>query len=292
MNNPKFSIDEQIERVNKKIAKLLGKKDNNNTNDNLSFSKFILLLIFNLLFLWSITGFYFIGSNQYAIFYKNGKMIDIIKGVKIGFTYPIPFGDYQLINANLENTLSIDSNKEEVLSNDLKPFKVNVIFSYKINNIKNFYKNFGFVQDINKLIFLLLNVKLREYIASKNSVLLTNNSLIAQGNEFRDNLNKEFEIYGINISKLYFEALKIANNENKFEEKNILNEYEHELDLLNLSIKNNKNMAKKEFDNNKYPLLKLNLNELKKVLESENVNVKSDKNRNLNREVIRERSFR
>lgn len=294
MNKKNSPIDEQIEKINQQLAKILGKKDNNNLDNNLSSSKFILLLIINLLLLWCITGFYFVGSNQYAIFYKNGKMIDIIKGVKIGFTYPIPFGDYQLINANLGDTLSINTNRKEwKLSKDLKPLKVTVIFNYKINNIKKFYENFGFVQDTNKLIFLLFNMQLREYIASKDSNVLVHNSLIAQGNEFRDTLNKQFEVYGINISKLYFEMLTVIDNDDNFKEKNdIIKKYKQELKLLNLAIKKDKNIAKNELNANKYPLLTLDLEGLKNILESNTLNTESGNHRNLDRVVIRERVFR
>ncbi len=215
------NIDSLVNTINNKIGKALGKKNNfggafNNQNNKAKIKNWIfsLVIIFLLVFLWAITGFYYLSDNQYGLVIRNGKVVDVVKGIKFGLNAPYPIDQLQLINAAVSENMSIGKlaaidPEYIVLSKNLKPFEISVTFTYQVIDPKALFLTIFQNEDKVKLIIKWNMMKeVRQYISAKMEDELTHANLIVTANEIRYKLNKNLSNYGLKINKLDIESLK------------------------------------------------------------------------------------
>jgi regulator of protease activity HflC (stomatin/prohibitin superfamily) len=207
-------IDGFVENLNKWFGRLLGKKDNlpppqPQQTSNTTFSIIILL---SCLLLWFCTGFYFLSENEYGLILANGKVVDVKRGIRVGFSLPYPFGNVEIIDATPIKAVAIGdtpANSFTVLDENLLPVLVGAKFSYRITNPKILYQNRLQDQDaFDTEILWQVQSKIRDAIALKSSSELKSANFTVLSNEISDKLNSILVSYGIALDK--FTILSIS----------------------------------------------------------------------------------
>lgn len=231
MNPGKTSIDDKIDKLNAKIAKLLGKptknkpnfsdnnKSNNDTHDDISDTAYILITVICFLFLWFATGVYYINNGTYALISKNGKFVQQVNGAKFGVTYPYPFGSVDIISSEASEMIPIGSASGfgadyNSLTKDLLLIHTTAQFSYKITDPQKLYNHYVIDPDnVESLVSWSLQAGFHNYIASKTYLELHTSNLTLMGNNIKNITNQELASYGLelvkfNISKLQESTVK------------------------------------------------------------------------------------
>ncbi|HMT03115.1 MAG TPA: SPFH domain-containing protein, partial [Burkholderiales bacterium] len=262
--------DSLVNKINNKIAKILGKKCNSKNSFNGQNNKvkiknwiFSLTIIFLLIFLWAITGFYYLSDNQYGVVIRNGKIDRVVKGIKFGFNAPYPIDQLYLINAAVSENIhigkaSFDDADYVILSKDLKPFEFTANFTYQIIEPKALF--LSILQNENKIIEIVkckMRIAIRQYIASKIESELLDANLIVTANEIRYKLNQDLLNYGIKINKLDIESL------NKFKTNTLTKNANKPIDV---PIVNKLLWAANEYHQNQIALTKVNIDKFNKLL--------------------------
>ncbi len=267
-NQPRENIDNLVNKINNKIAKILGKKGNSKNSFNGQNNKvkiknwiFTLTIIFLLIFLWAITGFYYLSDNQYGVVTRNGKIARVVKGIKFGFNAPYPIDQLYLINAAVSENIhigkaSFDDADYIILSKDLKPFEFTANFTYQIIEPRDLF--LSILQNDNKIVEIVkwkMRVAIRQYIANKIEGELLDTNLIVTANEIRYKLNKDLLNYGIKINKLDIESL------NKFKTNTLIKKNDEPIDIVNKLL-----LAANEYHQNQIALTKVNIDKFNKLL--------------------------
>lgn len=216
--NPKSpsGVDRVVDSLNQKIARALGKNGKNPSPKKTSNLGFSLLIIFCSIILWFTTGFYYLGENEYGLILQNGQIVKVVKGMKVGFTAPYPFGDIVIVSSDTSNFIDLSELYQDqpvILSRDLAMLKVDAKFTYQIYDPSLFFEKIFHKED-NMDIFVSIEVQneLRNYFSNKlKSEILKSNLTVVAG-EIRDQANNDFSNYGIKIIKLNINSLKEIEN--------------------------------------------------------------------------------
>lgn len=218
-NSPE-RIDQLVERLNKKIARLLGKKNRASPppkkTSNLSFS--VIVIVFSLL-LWFATGFYYLGENQFGLVLYNGRVVDVIKGIKVGFTKPYPFGDIEIIDASISDFIDLNniaSGNFIALTHDLTAIKVDAKFNYQVSDpVKVFKTTLQKQNNLDNLITWEVQEQIHSYFSKKNRNEIIKSNLTVTANEIKGLVNQKISDIGIKLIKLNINALSEPNANNK-----------------------------------------------------------------------------
>ncbi len=214
--NPKTlkGIDRVVERLNQKIARILGKNGGHKQplpkkTTNFTFS---IVIFCCSLILWITTGFYYLNEHQFGIVLNLGKIASVEKGIKVGFTAPYPFGDIAVLSSDVSNFIdfsNLSQTTPTVLSRDLGMIKVDGKFNYQIQEPSLLFQNI--LQKQNNMdiyVSILVQNELRNYFSKKlESEILKENLTIVAG-EVKDGVNQKISAYGIKIIKLNISSLK------------------------------------------------------------------------------------
>lgn len=211
--NPQ-KVDILVERLNKRIGRILGKKGKlppqKKKTSNLTFS--ILILSFTVM-LWFTTGFYYLADNQYGLVLRNGKIVNVVKGIKVGFVAPYPFGDMEVIDASVSDFIDLDktslnNGNFNIISADLNPIKVDAKFNYQVvDPVLMFKTSLQKQANLDNLIAWNVQIELHDYFVqkTKNEILKSNLTVVA--NEVKNAVNEKISKTGIKIIKLNITAL-------------------------------------------------------------------------------------
>lgn len=222
--NPKKNtgpgMDAFIERLNQKIARLLGKKSKHPLAppDKTSDGGFALIVFVVALLLWGVTGFYYLGENQSGVILTNGSITDVVKGIKVGFVWPYPFGNIEIIDTNISNLLKISkddigSDGYVVLSNDLVPIKIDAKFSYQVTNPQLLFLNVLQKNDnLDEMVRFAIWQKLHAYISHNSQNNVARDNLTVMAGLVRDDANIRLANSGIKVVKLEINSLSYPNN--------------------------------------------------------------------------------
>jgi hypothetical protein len=214
----KHKIDKIIDSLNHKIGKLLGAKHNNLSIKPTNNLKFSIIMLIVCLVLWLTTGFYYISDSEFGLILYNGKIHDIVRGVKIGLTLPYPFSSVIGISATNTpnmNLTQIIPNNYNTLSKNLVPFRINLEFNYQVINPRKVFNQILNDDNMDTLVSYQLQNNLHNYIANLSASELTNINLTIMAQDIKQNLNKNLNNYGLQINKLnIIEFESIANNVN------------------------------------------------------------------------------
>ncbi len=215
---PSSNFDEWVDRINRKLSRLLGKKNDNKLPRNkTSALTFSFIILTSVLVIWCATGFYYLQDNQYGVIVRMGKLSYVVKGIKVGLTLPYPFEQIVVFNGGANNTVKIgdvtaDDAKFVVLSKELEPVTISARFTYQITNPEDLYTNYlQEDNDLGEVISWHLKSQIHEYISEKTIVDLKNSNSIVIANELRNLVNDDIESYGIKITKLNIESLYQVN---------------------------------------------------------------------------------
>lgn len=197
------SIDEAVKRLNKKISRILGKK-NNNLRPNRKVSNFtfsLILFIVTILF-WLSTALYYVKDGYNALLIKNGEIVNEVHGMKVGLFYPFPFGQIELFDANASQLIDLDDiGKSTFYTASNKAVKLDVHFSYLINNPKLAFEQVIQNQDnLNEFVANYVYIYTAQSVIKENEFKSVNHTVFA--NTIRETINKKLSQYGLSIAKL------------------------------------------------------------------------------------------
>lgn len=204
-----------VDRLNRKLARLMGKKDPNrpiNTPSIPSNNKFTLIIVTMLLVLWGLTGVYYVPNQNYGIILINGKVDQLITGMDVGVTYPFPFSDIVNLDAS-ENTLNLASSSNEsgilAVTEDGNMLNLNANLSFVIDDPQKYYLNYYQENsDLNQKINWLMAAIVQDYFIHHNSQQLMQSSTIVTANEIRSLSMLVLRNYGLKINAFNIKSLQ------------------------------------------------------------------------------------
>jgi regulator of protease activity HflC (stomatin/prohibitin superfamily) len=219
--NPKTpnSVDRAVERLNQKIARMLGKnKQVSNIPEPKKTSNFAfsIMIIGCTIMLWLTTGFYYLGENQFGVILQNGKIVSVVKGIKVGFTAPYPFGNIEVINGDISNFIDLSTLSDSgfsILSRDVAMIKVDAKFNYQVYDPSILFRTVLQKQSsMDNLVSIIVQNELHHYFSNKlkNDILRANLTVLSS--EVRDLINARLSAYGIKIVKLNINSLHDVSN--------------------------------------------------------------------------------
>lgn len=207
-NTPHNKIDVVVDRINKKIARLMGKKGKLPQQKKTSNTVFGIIVVVFSIVLWVSTGFYYLGENQSGLILQNGIVTKVVKGIKVGFTLPYPFGNMEVVNTAPSEQIDLNkvnsSNDDfNVLSQDLYPIQVAAKFSYQIANPKLAFQSVLQKQDnLDSFVAWQVQMALHDYFMHKLNSAIVKANLTLIANNVREQLNYTLAKSGITLLKL------------------------------------------------------------------------------------------
>lgn len=203
-----------VDRLNRKLARLMGKKDPNSpikTPSIPSNNKFTVIIITMLLVLWGLTGVYYVPNQSYGIILTNGKINQVISGMDIGVTFPFPFSDIVNLDSS-ENTLNLASSNESgvlAATEDGSVLNLNANLSFTISDPQKYYLNYYQENsDLNQKINWLMAAIIQDYFIHRTSQKLMQSSTIVTANEIRSLSMVILRNYGLQINTFNIKSLQ------------------------------------------------------------------------------------
>ena len=214
-NKPKTptGVDAAVERLNRKIGRLLGKKSNlpPPVPDKTSNFTFISIVIGFTLLLWFATGFYYLPENQYGLVLNKGIVVDVVKGMKVGFTKPYPFGDLAVVDGGVSDFIGVSgitTSQFIVLSRNLTPLDLDAKFSYQVTDPVLVFNNILQKQsNLDNISNWEVQAKLHKYFVDKTSSDILKTNLTVAAGEVKNMANRELAPLGLKIIKLNINSL-------------------------------------------------------------------------------------
>lgn len=217
--NNELDFDVLVEKINQKIAKILGKKSNNKLprQDETSNKTFIAIIVVILLFLWFSTGFYYLGENQAGVVLTNGKISRVINGIKVGFVLPYPFSDVEIVDTSVSDFIRISKDDAlddyTSLSKELVPVSINAKFSYQVANPKLVFLNIlQKNNNLNDVVKLQIWQELHNYIAKNTKDDIAKKNLTVMSIEVKNMADQKLANLGLSIAKFQIEAINYSGN--------------------------------------------------------------------------------
>ncbi|TXI92945.1 MAG: hypothetical protein E6Q33_05305 [Neisseriales bacterium] len=211
-----------LDKWNNAIARVLGKRDKKRIDDKkpTSDGKFGLIVIGMVIFLWLLTGIYYIPQNMSGIIMHNGIVTNVKSGIAIGIDYPYPFSDLAVIDT-ASDSFSIgktENDKFVIISKDNKSLQMIVELAYRISDpARYFVSHYQENADLKQAIKGQVQSSIQAYTVNINSNELLSASSIVTANDIRKNSESDLSNFGITIEKL---AIIKLSNLDKLEQKN------------------------------------------------------------------------
>ncbi|AUR51737.1 SPFH domain-containing protein [Aquella oligotrophica] len=212
MNHGK--IDKQkpqtaLDKWNNALARMLGKREKKSSDGNnqtpTSDGKFGFIVIAMVVFLWLLTGIYYVPQNTYGIIMHNGKVSSVKSGIAIGIDYPYPFSDIAVID-NISNSLSIgkvDNEKFVVVSANDKPLQMVVEVVYRVTNPRQYFiAHYQENTDFKQIMKWQVQSLIQSYVINKQSSELLSGSSIVIANDIRRQSEFQLANFGIKVEKM------------------------------------------------------------------------------------------
>lgn len=214
-------MDATIERMNQKIAKLLGKRHGKlplNAPQKTTNSAFVVLLLVVFLLLWVVTGFYYLDDDQSGIILSNGRITNVVKGMKVGFTLPYPFGDIVMIDSGISPLMTLNQDDigvahYTVLAKNLVPIMVDAKFSYQITAPKLLFLTTMLKDNsVQEMLRWQMQLQFRQYIMQNYADDIAADNLTIIASQLRDSANATLAAVGVKIVKLEISSFAYAPN--------------------------------------------------------------------------------
>lgn len=208
-----------VESLNKKIARLLGKRGHEMKPppETRNFTFWFIMLVV-ILFLWVSTGFYYLSENIYGVVLNRGEFSRVIKGLKVGLIKPYPFERVILIDASASYLQYFDYN---VKLPDLKTIGVKVQFVYQVTDPKMFYmsylhnNSYKFTKELRDILRDQITASIKKSI-NQNVIkddyheIMTKN-LTIMSHDIKNQVNQTISKYGVSVIKLNIVNVHLIN---------------------------------------------------------------------------------
>ena len=207
-------MDEKIDKINKKISKILGKKTNhkhnfhNHDSDTIGDWLYLVITFICIVFLWLSTGVYYLGEGYCGIITKYGEIQKIVSGPRAGFALPLPIGSILILDNIRSNgrKISLINDGEEMyqdISMDDVPFKIDGEYSALISNPEKLYNTVYLTRDnINNTIRLYIINELHKYTSHVTYSSLKATNLTLLSNQIKQNVNNKLSLFGLLVTKI------------------------------------------------------------------------------------------
>ncbi|MBY0379804.1 MAG: hypothetical protein K2P99_05330 [Burkholderiales bacterium] len=209
-------MDDKIEKINQKIARLLGKKVNdkpnfNNNHDDeegIGGGVYFFITVICFISLWISTGVYYINDGYYGVVVTNGSVKQVITGPKIGITLPQPLANVQIIDSMVTEMkpLTIDGLNEtnyKTLTQDNISLVLQGYYAFQIADPLKIYNTLVLDKlTIENTVRLNILSILHTFIANQSYANLHTANLTIISNQIRQQTNKNLANYGITITKI------------------------------------------------------------------------------------------
>ena len=217
MNHGKPNHENFLDHLNDRLARLMGKRDKPlkpNKSPIPGNFKFGIIIFTMLLFLWVLTGLYYVANGTYGLILQNGKIKNVINGMKIGITLPYPFADVIILDSSINKTsvgrIANSSSKPfYILSQDNQQLSITAEIAYSIIEPKRFYLNY-YQDNLNldqEIQFLTMAI-IEDYTLRHDSSYLLETSNIIISNELRKLSDEILINYGLKLNKLTIVAIQ------------------------------------------------------------------------------------
>lgn len=224
MSHGKIDKDPQnndglVERLNRVLARLMGKKPANRAPKVApvvpSNRRFILIVVGMIVLLWGLTGIYYIPEDNYGLIFRNGKITHSVKGMDLGITLPYPLSNVETLDAGINN-LSIgkeSGNLFQLTTQDNQTLQLTAELSYTIIDPQKYYTSYyQETSDLNQKIAWLVMANTQKYFLHYNRVELLNASSIVLANEIRQQSTQQLASYGLQLDKFNILTLQSIGN--------------------------------------------------------------------------------
>lgn len=229
--NSNKRIDRIIDQLNHKIAWILGKRNRvPNFNKKSSTSSFVLVLILAIIFLWGLSGIYYLKNNQIAIVLRAGKVNRVLKNSNFGLVWPYPI---EIINSiDLENKfLTIGLNAPFIVyTKDLQALNLSLNYNFQLKVPQKYFINYS-QDDINPVINWQLEPIILQFIAKFNLNQLLSANMIVLSNQLQTQINNQIVATGFKIDKLNLKQLSIQTSTQQATKISINNNNQMESEL-------------------------------------------------------------
>ncbi|MCX8515157.1 MAG: SPFH domain-containing protein [Burkholderiales bacterium] len=218
-NTPNNNIDEIVDKLNKRIGLLLGKRRNSSPQKQTSNLNFSLMLLCFAILLWLSTGFYYLADNQYGLIFTNGKLVAVENGMHVGFTQPFPFGDIKFLDNKVSDYIDLKKNNFNgnnlvILSRDLHSLKIDAKFNYQVINPQLVYTKLMLQNNnIDKTMLMKVKNQIRVYLSGFSQDEITQQNLTILANDIKNLINKNIATYGVKVVKLNINSIISEANE-------------------------------------------------------------------------------
>lgn len=215
--NKESGVDIFIEKINRRIARILGKNPHSKKPVNKSTSNriFTTIIIIVLLLLWESTGFYYLNDKQSGIILTNGKITKIENGMKVGFILPYPFSEIEIVDTGVTDFIKISKNDTQdyytTLSSDLLPVDIHAKFSYQVINPKLLFLNILQKNDnLDDVVKFTVWQKLHNYIATNSQKDISTKNLTVMSSDIKTKINQSLAGFGLNVVKLQIDSINYS----------------------------------------------------------------------------------
>ncbi len=213
-------MDETVAKINKIIARLLGKK-NNQTKPKLPDkidNEFVNMVIICLCFLlvWSLTGLYYVEDGYTAIVQHLDNKKKVVIGGSFGFTLPFPFTKIEKIYTNPIEHLPLgdfDQSSYELINEKLQHIIIDGDFSYIVKSPLLLSNNLVLNHDkLNNLVRMLIKSELLNYSGYYIDNASINFGIIATNIKLK--VNQLISRYGLELLLLNIKNVKLKQAHN------------------------------------------------------------------------------
>lgn len=221
-------MDEKVDKLNAKIAKILGKRNNkqkNHTqnpqkhddNDLISDFTYIIVTLLCLLILWIATGVYYVNVGTTAIIYNRGSVSEVINGPKFGVTLPYPFSDVDVVDTTVSDMLNLANSDVNYSAITKDGLTINLFtqFSYQLTNPLKLYSSYLVNTDnIENIVRYETQYVLHNFISQTPYENLEKSNLTLMGNSIKNMVNSVLAPSGVEVVKVNISKLQLANTPN------------------------------------------------------------------------------
>lgn len=203
-----------VDRLNSILSRLMGKRDKLQTEYKTpktpkvsTNQKFAVVFLIMSLFLWVLTGIYYIPVDQSAIILNNGHIVKTVKGMIVSFERPYPFSNVVMIdNSNNALVVSAESSPLNILDKDNLNKQLSVAVDYQINSPQKYFLSiYQDNADLDKQISLIVKENIQRYFLNLNDEQLSDIGKAVIENEIMLQTNDVLRNFGINLNKLIIE---------------------------------------------------------------------------------------
>ena len=234
-------LDRLINRLNKLIARLLGKKQpfslkSSTANKTHTKTPILFNMLLLILFIWLTSGIYVIEKNTSAIVVSNNKFIKTIKGFSVGILLPMPLESLITINNDFTNMQYLYTDKNLtydkyifLYKNSLhteQKYELVIKYAYRVNSPQLLYNNYlsklnkksvynntwidNFNLQLQSIATKTINKHLTNKLLDKPNLLAEN--LVVLSNEITQQLNDYYRDYGIETKIIFLNLQNISQN--------------------------------------------------------------------------------